>query len=1024
MKRSLLVLFCLYILCVVFCASSAEIDEPVILTAGDYQYIVLSDGTAEIRNYSGTETNLLIPSQLDGTFVSSIGSRTFSWRVDLISVTIPDNVKNIGDEVFNYCTNLTNIKLPNGITRIGDKLFYHCYHLTDVTLPAGVTEIGNEAFSCCSNLVAITIPDGVTTIGNDVFFNCTTLTSVTLPDSLIKIGTNPFRLCRNLEKLWISPDHPALDMVDGVLFSKSRTERRLIFFPITKSESDNQSDRHYIIPQGTTVIGEGAFYSCGLISVVIPDTVTKIGTRAFALCYRLTDVTIPDSVTSLGDEAFDWCDLTSITIPNGVTRIGNRLFTGNKNLTNVTIPDSVTSIGDYAFYCNYSLSDIILPDSISSIGYRAFYECYSLVGLTIPYSVISIGDESFTGCNNLTLMVFSDSYAEQYCKSGGYSYVLTSQPETLTAGDYQYALLEDGTAKIQKYTGNGHELLIPSELNGIPVSSIGKEAFSACTTLTSITIPDGIVAIEEEAFTACDNLISVTIPGSVIEVGDNPFTFCSSLSSIIVSSDHPVLETVDGILFNKVDHRLICYPPTKAEKKYDIPKGTVIIGDAAFANCFNLFSVYIPDGVTRIGSYAFINCRFLLGVSIPDSVNDLGINPFIGCQLLSASEYPVIKTKDGVISSAVISPDHSALKIMDGSLVSKTAQRLIWYPLTKSNLIYTIPQGITIIGEVAFFNCSHLTNVTIPDGVISIEYGAFANCKNLNSVTVPDSISNIGDDAFAGCSDLTLSVVADSYAEQYCKENNLRYRLISRPTEMPATEKPKAEKTPVSHPTKLPANKTKSNHSTGSRNKDDNSLNIIFMLVLGVIFLFELLKALPKDDSSGIQKTRKIVKKPAPKKKPAPVPSENYLFTHLADGTVEIRQYSGSYVHLTIPSVIEDLPVSGIGNRAFFLRKNLASITIPDSVTTIGNSAFFGCSILRQIILPEHLASIGSMAFYDCGSLMSISLPPSVISIGRDAFDSCPNLTLIVSPGSYAEWYCRENRLPYVYPDSPSVSNP
>ena len=156
------------------------------------------------------------------------------------------------------------------------------------------------------------------------------------------------------------------------------------------------------IPDGTTQIGQYAFYYCSkLTSVEIPNSVTSIGNSAFSSCNKLTSITIPDSVTSIGNSAFNYCSgLTSVTIGNGVTSISEYAFS-DAGLTSVTIPDSVTSISRYAFQ-RTSLTSVTIPDSVTSIGTGIFYSCRRLKTVTIPNSITSISDYLFAYCSGLT----------------------------------------------------------------------------------------------------------------------------------------------------------------------------------------------------------------------------------------------------------------------------------------------------------------------------------------------------------------------------------------------------------------------------------------------------------------------------------------------------------------------------------------------------------------------------------------------------------------------------------------------
>ena len=270
-----------------------------------------------LSSYGKTQSDIVIPREINGISVTSIGYGAFSGCKNLTSVTIPDSVTSIGEYAFYNCTSLAGITIPDSVTSIDEKAFLGCTGLTSIrvnsqnktyhssgnclietatkTLIAGckasviptdgsVTRIGDSAFSGCTSLTGITIPDSVTSIGYRAFEDCTSLTGITIPDSV-------------------------------------------------------------------TSIGDFAFSNCtGLTSVTIPDSVTKIGYGAFLGCKNLTSVTIPNSVTSIGGRAFQSCTgLTSITIPDSVTRIGHWAFSWCTGLTSVTIPDSVTSIDEGVF---------------------------------------------------------------------------------------------------------------------------------------------------------------------------------------------------------------------------------------------------------------------------------------------------------------------------------------------------------------------------------------------------------------------------------------------------------------------------------------------------------------------------------------------------------------------------------------------------------------------------------------------------------------------------------------------------
>ncbi len=426
-------------------ATPQPTKEPEVFTCGDYEYVLLEDGTAEIHGYTGGTETLVIPDTLDGHSVTRIGDRPFRNNRSLISVTIPDSVTSIGYNAFNYCDSLTNISIPNSVTIIGPGAFHSCRNLTSITIPESVTNIGSSAFSYCINLISINIPD-----------------------SVIAIGVNPFENCDALKKISVSQDHPLLTVIDGGLFNKA--DKSIICYPA------GLKAKEYQIPQGTTVIGSFAFGGCErLTSISMPNSVTTIEKYAFFACSKLTNINIPDSVTTIGSHAFSSCyGLSSITIPDSVITIGENPFSyaapdikvsennpalavidgvlfskadkrlvyypvmhtekeyeipqgisiidgfafmGCPFLTSITIPDSVTNIGERAFEGISNLTCVTIPDSVTSIGDYAFHGCYSLTTITVPDQVKDIGLHAFADCRNLSSIIVSrGSYAAQYCE--------------------------------------------------------------------------------------------------------------------------------------------------------------------------------------------------------------------------------------------------------------------------------------------------------------------------------------------------------------------------------------------------------------------------------------------------------------------------------------------------------------------------------------------------------------------------------------------------------------------------------
>ena len=437
------------------------------------------------------------------------------------------------------------------------------------------------------------------------------------------------------------------------------------------------------------------------------------------------------SVTSIGNEAFAWCDnLTSVQIPNSVTSIESMAFNSCYNLTYVSIPNSVNSIGAYAFYCCSSLTYLPIPDSVNSIGDYAFDGCSGLTLVVIPNSVTSIGVGAFQYCSNLSSLVVAPGNPV-YDSREGCNAIIESASNTLIVG------LASST--------------IPEG-----VTSIGNNAFQNCYNLPSVDIPNGVTNIGDYAFYGCDGLASVTIPGSVTHIANNAFQYCSNLSSFVVATDNPVYDSREGCnaLIESATNTLIAGGALST-----IPNGVTSIGSAAFQNCDDLTSIEIPNSVTNIGDYAFYDCDGLTSVAIPNSVTNIGDYAFNDCYGLTSVTISGSVTHIGDnafqscynLSSFVVAADNPVYDSRGecNAIIESATNTLI-----AGGALSTIPNGVTSIGDNAFWNCSGLTSVTIPNSVTNIGNGAFAYCYDLQSVEIPNSVTTIGARAFAGCQNL------------------------------------------------------------------------------------------------------------------------------------------------------------------------------------------------------------------------------------------------------------------------------
>ncbi len=317
-----------------------EPTTPVITTAPPHAdfAVVESGNSVTIMGYSGTKTNVEVPSQIDGKTVTAIGENAF-FNSSITSIKLPSSIRSIGKNAFHSCTSLQSISLPAAITVIDSNAFRGCTGLKAVTLPSSLKKLGPQAFYQCSALASIALPSTLTSIGDWAFAYCTNLTGVAIPSAVATLGNSVFYECKSLSRCSI------------------------------------ESGTHL------SALGDSLFFDCtSLKSFTIPSTVKAVPANCFVGCRSMTTVTLPASITTIGQNAFADCiSISAIKFGSNLKKIESGAFSGCTGLKDVTIPNGVTSIGESAFSGCTSLRTISIPASVTTIGAKAFYNCDDLV---------------------------------------------------------------------------------------------------------------------------------------------------------------------------------------------------------------------------------------------------------------------------------------------------------------------------------------------------------------------------------------------------------------------------------------------------------------------------------------------------------------------------------------------------------------------------------------------------------------------------------------------------------------------
>lgn len=406
--------------------------------------------------------------------------------------------------------------------------------------------------------------------------------------------------------------------------------------------------------------------------------------------------------------------------------------------------------------------------------------------------------------------------------------------------------------------------------------------------IKSIVIEEGVTNIAWGVFYNYRNVTSVTIPASVSEISYYSFPGCSSLTALHVDPDNAEYISVDGVLYTKDKTKLIKYPDNKEGTEYVIPASVEFIEFNAFLGCNNLSAINVEAGNTEY-----------------------------------ASE--------------------------DGVLFSKSKERLIRYPVNKSETEYVVPDGVEWLASDAFYDNDHLTAITLPDSMAWIGADAFSNCQGLTSIAIPEGVQSIENGAFRRCENLTTVTIHGSI-------KRIESSVFAGCKSLTAITLPETVES-------IGFSAFEGCKSLTSINIPDTVTSIEYRAFYGCESLTSI--ALPE----GITKI------------------ENDTF----------------YECKNLASVTLPATLTTIERNAFAHCESLTSITIPEGVTTIGSSAFSLCINLTSITLPEGLTEIGYGAFYGCQYLTDVTIPKSVTEIDG-GFTYCYRLENVYYAGTEEEW--------------------
>ena len=870
------------------------------------------------------------------------------------------NYQNYG--AFGYCTSLESITLPYRLTTVGQFAFISCSSLKAINFEQsngkyGVTTIDYGAFRE-TGLETFVVPDSVTslpystTYTKNTFARCLALKSVTLPVGFTEeLNWRMFLACDSLEAVNVAEGNPEYYSIDGVVFNH---DDELVYYPIAKASGSS-----YIVPDGTTAIGDYAFYHyqvnssssrygyddyAKITSITIPASVSYIGRSALqvpaletVIFAQPTGASTDADTLTIGQYAFSHyvspatnslpeSQLKSINLPERLTSIGAAAFSGCVNLTSITIPANVVAIGtgddvinpQGAFYGCSGLEEVIFApgsklqsfeNSSTSSRTGAFYNCTSLMRIEFPESLTNIPCYAFYGCSKLEEVILPaalqkiERYAFQNCKA-------------LTVIDFG---ANNALVSIGNYAFSGCTGLSSVELP-ITLESIGTSAFANCTALASVDLFPTIVSIGASAFSGCSALETFTIYGTVTSIGESAFAGCKKLD-LTVDGNNTSFTLADGtgILYDSLQTSIVSlYGDLTGEVV--IPDGVTSIPEGMFAGT-SVTKVTLPAGITEITESMFEGCENLTEVIMLGRVTSIGENAFA----------------------------NSGLKKV------------------------TIGRFVTSIGDYAFANCAALEQVTFEangSSALSIGSYAFQNCTSLESIDMPVRLRNpdtyevlagIGAYAFAGCTSLTTVTfnVRGGEANPRCLSfgnyafSNTGLTSFTMPS------------------------------FAGYRSSTCPAIG------------FRTFDGCTDLKSFTFNYTRQ---------------DYYYVGSYAFAGCTSLKEINNIPVNLMLQSsvatfegctALEEITLPAFylnGSRCFSGCTGLKTVTIystSNSIPTLGTAFFEGCTSLTTVNMPDVFYQINDSAFAGCTSLTSFELPAALQYLGAGVFAGCSSLTSI-----------------------------
>ena len=960
------------------------------------------------------------------------------------TVTIPYTVTQIDNGAFNGVSVITRVVFedtPNWNGRptlaIGNSNYsghdasddaypvFKSSSIIEIDLPVQLKSLGFGAFHTMTALTSLSFDENgaaLEIIGQRAITGNSALSALNLPKvaSLSKYAIYANYILNSSNK--------KVSALAAITFAKGSTLEEISANAI----SDNPALKAFVVPASVKTIGASAFanygsYSSNKLSSITFEDGSKleyIGDRAFST-NPLTSFTFPENVSIIGSEIFLGCTnlatvklskqmknlmtsdgtsivagltkVATITVADGnpylVTDAQGVLYSADmkqliycppaKQITGTyTVPATVTSIEDDALVSfgknATTLTTLELPEGLLRIGNNALKSSF-LKSLTIPASVQEIGANAFEKMTALTTVTFAENSV--LARIGNAAFTGCSK---LTAIDLPDSVTELGTG-VFKSCSKLATVDLPAALKTLPA-----QTFYSCSALKPFTLKEGLESIADQAFYGCSYLTEITFPASLRTFGTGVFTNCTRLSSVVFHKDTQISDIPSGL-----------FVKCTALKSFTFPATISVLNGGVFTNCTGLANIVIEGPITKIPDNMFTNMTGLTSFTIPETVTEIGANAFAGCAKLASITIPASVTKIG-----------------DQAFAGCASLKTI-----------TIPDGVTKISDKAFASCTGLETITLPAGLTEIGVGAFRNCTALTGIVIGDKVTTIGDLAFENCTALASVVFAEGsvienlgsspYIESAIFRNTTALKSIVLPNSVKVIGAYLFEGSGI-ETIQLSESLTTIGEYAFVRCANLKSLTVPASVKSVCDHAFLDCTALTDVAfDAGVESLGASLFMNCTSLASVNIPSTvksiagNIFINCPALTNIDFDNANTSYVFengmildadkFTLiyysPANTDAIPNLPTTVRVFvagaFYDSQIQSLTIPATMTEISDMMFMGCKKLTTITLPLSITKIGEKAFMGCESLLAINIPETVTEIGEYAFADCTALTTV-----------------------------